>query len=85
MTKREWLLKHGYKEYSVNGIYRKELPLVEFDKRIDISTGEYGIHYKSEFYDSPIELGDVKKLLKLIRLTKKDYEQMIKECEDGRN
>ena len=80
MTKREWLLKHGYKEYSVNGIYRKEIS-VDFDKRIDISTGEYGVHYKDEFYDSPIELGDVKKLLKLIRLTKKDYEQMIKESE----
>ena len=96
MTKRNWLKAHGYKPFHRNMekhgdeiAWFKEVEDVEFDlrkviltdKELDKEVGRYGLQIYGS--DCPLDLGEgeVGDILGASNEVKKDYYQMLKECE----
>lgn len=100
MTKRKWLKAHGYKPFYPNIekhgdeiAWFKEVEDVGFDLRKVILTDEeldkevirYGLQIYGE-NDYPIDLGEyaVGDICDASNDVKKDYYQMLEECEDDK-
>ena len=81
MTKREWLLNRGYKEYSANGEYHKNINS-DFRKVINIGTNKYYLFYEDEAWNVRIHQENIEALTKMLNEVKADYETMLQECKE---
>ena len=84
MTKIEWLLNHGYKptDLTKRGFTQDYTKDSNYDY-IQIIDLERTDCFVSAYDDYPVfREKDAKDMLKVLEMAKKDYEQMIKECED---
>lgn len=83
MTKIEWLLNHGYKPTNLNkrGFTQDYTKDSDYDyiQIIDLESKDCSV---STYDDYPVfHEKDAKEMLKVLEMAKKDYEQMMKECE----
>ena len=92
MTKREWLIKHGYEEKrrSMTTKYCKYIEVEDSDsafynyailKIIDLTMNTFYLESREDFWDFSFYEKEMKEFNELYNQVKKDYETMLKECE----